>query len=128
MRHIEDAEQIALMDWARFHPVGIEQGKIADWLIHIPNGGKRNIREAARLKRMGVQAGVSDLLLALPVGKSAGLWIELKAPKGRASDAQKAWLERMQRVGYQVALCKGSGAAIAAIKYYLAGGLVEHVG
>ena len=34
------------------------------WL-HPANGGARDIREAARFKRMGVLAGASDLLLGI---------------------------------------------------------------
>ena len=34
------------------------------WL-HPANGGTRDIREAARFKRMGVLAGASDLLLGI---------------------------------------------------------------
>jgi hypothetical protein len=54
------------------------------WL-HPANGGTRDIREAARFKRMGVLAGASDLLF-WHRGNSFAL--ELKSPGGRLSDAQ----------------------------------------
>ncbi len=59
--------------------------------FHVPNGGRRGKREAAEFKRMGVQPGVSDLLFLLPGGRVGA--IELKLPKGRQSDAQKAFAE-----------------------------------
>ena len=49
--HFEDDEQAAVFDWAAHMPA-------LKWMHSIPNGGKRNIREAARLKRQGVKSGV----------------------------------------------------------------------
>lgn len=57
----------------------------------IPNGGSRDKREAARLKWQGVLAGMPDLII-LHDGRTFG--IELKAPKGRLSDAQKDIADR----------------------------------
>ena len=96
MKHREDMEQFALMQWARItrHNGGV----IADWLIAIPNGGKRNAGEAARMKKQGVKAGVSDLFLALPAKRFHGLWIEMKAPEtntspaGKLTQAQLVWV------------------------------------
>jgi hypothetical protein len=65
------------------------------WL-HPANGGTRDIREAARFKRMGVLAGASDLLL-WHRGNSFAL--ELKNPGGRLSDAQlELALQRCRRL------------------------------
>lgn len=116
MRHAEDAEQLALMTWAKSHVGGI---RVADYLIHIPNGGKRNVIEAARLKRMGVKAGVSDLFLPVPRGAAHGLWVEMKAGKGRVSEAQQEWLNKMAQHGYATAICYGHEAAKRAITAYL---------
>jgi hypothetical protein len=56
-------------------------------LLAIPNGGARDARTGAMLKREGVRAGVWDLLLAKPglPGRpvSHGLWIEVKSPERR---------------------------------------------
>ncbi len=54
----------------------------------VPNGGVRNVREAARFKAMGVRAGVSDLVFQWAGGSGC---IELKAPGGRQSGRQKAF-------------------------------------
>jgi hypothetical protein len=52
-----------------------------DWfrVFHVANGGKRNTSEAVKFKRMGVVAGVSDLVCLLPEGKVG--FIELKFGK-----------------------------------------------
>lgn len=124
MRHREDDEQKALMQWARF--ARLRGVLVSDHLVAIPNGGKRNVREAARLKAQGVKSGVSDLFLALPAKGFCGLWIELKAPKtptsaaGRPSQAQLDWLDRMAMVGYAAQLCYGWQSAKESIESYLA--------
>lgn len=124
LRHIEDDHQKALMQWAKVTRLrGII---VADFLIAIPNGGKRNFNEAARMKGQGVKAGVSDLFLALPANGACGLWIELKAPAtkttkaGKPTPLQVEWLERMSQVGYAARLCFGWIAAKETIQEYLA--------
>jgi hypothetical protein len=117
MRHIEDSEQAALIEWADRSTInGIRVGR---HLLHIPNGGKRNAREAARLKRQGVRAGVPDLFLALPRGPAAGLFIEMKAAKGRTSEKQQEWLNRLALAGYATHVCHGFDAARRVITAYL---------
>lgn len=116
MNHIEDNEQICLMEW-----VSAQSGKFPELslIFHIPNGGKRNAREAARFKRMGVKAGVPDLFLPVPRGGCHGLFIELKAPHGKLSDNQRNWLERLKAKGYAVSVCYGCTEAQRDILQYL---------
>ena len=61
----EDTEQIQVINWAHWN---IEKYPEPKWLHHIPNGGRRDRVEAAKLKEMGVKAGVSDLCLPYPKG------------------------------------------------------------
>lgn len=102
MRHIEDTEQITLVRWAE-----LQMGKYPelDMLFHIPNGGKRDAREAARFKQMGVKAGVPDLFLAVPRGGFHGLFIEMKSPDGKVAEHQKKWLGKLAKRGYDTAVC-----------------------
>lgn len=53
----------------------------------IPNGGKRNKREAARLKAEGVIAGAPDLLVIV---RGVPMGLELKTDRGAQSDEQEA--------------------------------------
>ena len=125
MKTLEEDHQIALMTWAKLHQC--LDGKVADWLIAIPNGGHRHKKTAARLKAAGVKAGVSDLFLALPLGGFAGLWIELKAPKsatapaGTPTQSQIDWLDRMAKAGYLATVCVGWESARDTIVGYLGG-------
>lgn len=117
MIHEEDREQMALMEWA-----GMMRGRLpeVEWLIHIPNGGKRSAREAGRLKAMGVKAGVSDLFLPVARGGKHGLWIEMKRKDGgRVSPYQREWMAAMEAQGYETRVCAGWEAAAEEIRKYL---------
>jgi hypothetical protein len=91
------------MVWARLHKVeGL--GAVSDYLIAIPNGGRRGKIESAMLKAEGVKAGVSDLFLAVPTRHYPGLWIEMKIKPNKPSHAQIDWLKSMALQGYAVAV------------------------
>ena len=70
---------------------------------HPPNGEHRSKRTGAKLKRMGVRAGAPDFIIILPNRVTACL--ELKAPKGSLSQAQRLWREDCRKIGvpYSVA-------------------------
>lgn len=117
MKHIEDAAQAALMQWA--HMRKYQDGKVADYIQHSPNGGLRSIATAARLKCQGTMAGFPDLFLFVPAGGYHGLMIEMKAPNGRLSVAQKKVLPRIESQGYRVEVCYSTESAIEVIQQYL---------
>lgn len=117
MKHIEDDHQAALFQWA-----GMQQATMPElaWLLHVPNGGRRDAREAARLKAQGVKAGVPDICLPVPRNGRHGLWIELKAPKnGRVSADQKRWIVGLNGNGYLACVCVGWEQARDVIVEYL---------
>lgn len=62
--------------------------------IAIPNGGRRDAVTGAMLKKEGATAGAPDLVLILDDGET--VWVELKTPKGRQSESQKAFQARLQ--------------------------------
>ena len=113
MNHLEDTEARCLWQWAMLIPV------LRDHLYAVPNGGKRNRIEAARMKGMGVRAGVSDYHLPVPRGIYRGLWIELKAGKNTATPEQKDWIERMRGQGHAAYVCRGWVQASTVLKWYL---------
>lgn len=122
-RYIEDGEGMALMAWAAV--TRWRKMSVAELLIHIPNGGKRNRREAARLRRMGVRAGIPDYFLHLPRGGWCGLWIELKRPKTPGvrvyppTDAQDGQLVHLAGCGYRTEVAYGWQEAAKIITDYL---------
>jgi hypothetical protein len=127
MQHFEHQHQVALIHWARHVQLkkasDVKPGStIADYLLAIPNGGKRSsAREGARLRAEGVKPGVSDLLLPLRRGGYAGLWLEMKAPGKRPSKDQSDWIDRMNAAGYHATWCDDWEDAAKVITDYLLG-------
>ena len=119
----EDQEQAALIKWCATRTYG---GVFLDEIIFaIPNGGLRNAREAAKLKRTGVRPGVFDLFL--PIGTFTnptkicfnGLFIEMKKIGGKSSAAQKDFQQLVDHLGYRAVVCEGWEEAANEISDYL---------
>jgi hypothetical protein len=73
-------------------------------IFSIPNGGTRNIREAVALKKTGLLAGASDLIVITPKGKL--MFVELKINKGKQSDAQIDFQQRVENLGFEYHIVK----------------------
>lgn len=69
-------------------------------LFAVPNGGTRNKKEAAEMKRQGVTAGVSDLFLAVPNKEFSGFFIEMKYGYNKATAEQLVFGNSMKIAGY----------------------------
>ena len=70
-------------------------------IFAIPNGGGRSRADGLKLKNEGVSPGVPDLFIP-----SLLLWIEMKSATGRASRAQKSWLNYLDGIGHNTAICR----------------------
>jgi len=71
----------------------------------VPNQrGTRERWEQAMFKALGVRAGVADLVFVLPCGRVA--FIELKAPRGVSSDAQRAFMRDCEALGAPYLICR----------------------
>ena len=66
-------------------------------MFSIPNEGKNAI-EQSRKKATGMLAGVSDTIVVFP---NKVLFIEFKDDKGRQSDKQKEFEERVNKLGFE---------------------------
>lgn len=108
----ESIELIKIMDWVRFN-------NLDKFIFHIANERRTTPQQGALLKRMGVLAGVSDLCVMKPSGMFHGLFIELKAEKGKATPKQLEFLETMRSNGYDACVVHGAERAIEHIKSYL---------
>lgn len=110
----EREDHLAYMKWAKFHPI------CRDYLIHIPNEGKRSRLNGHILVLEGLRSGVSDLLLAYPVSPYHGLFLELKRKRFyKISKKQQEWIDRMNSVGYKAQFAFGLDDAIAKTLLYL---------
>ena len=126
MKLSEHEEQVIVCEWLdtaavlRWPALAVVDGRLPYFAV--PNGGKRHIATAKKLKAEGVRAGVPDLAIMVPRGRRPGLFIEMKVKKGGVhSKAQKAWDVGLYSVGYATAVCKGADAAIETISHYLDG-------
>lgn len=54
---------------------------------HTPNAARRSLRSGARLKRLGMLAGVADIALVIPGGRIR--FLELKLPTTNQSEVQE---------------------------------------
>jgi hypothetical protein len=68
----------------------------------VPNGGKRDIKTGAFLKKEGQLAGVADLILLLPEGEA--IFVELKSGKNRQQESQKIFQKTVEKLGFSYLL------------------------
>jgi len=104
----EDEEQITLARW-------IDRRRPELLWTHPPNGGLRRVRQAAAFKRMGVKAGVPDILIFTPPPNTVvpGVAIELKREVGGTmSAAQRQWGIRLTELGWLHSVQHGATDAI----------------
>jgi VRR-NUC domain len=66
------------------------------WFCHVGNGGYRRPVEAAIMSGLGLRRGAPDLIFIV-AGRTFGL--ELKAPGGRLSPAQRQCHEEIRLAG-----------------------------
>ena len=112
MKFAESQLQISCIKWFRY--------QFPDKIIFaIPNGGKRNIREAVRFKREGVKAGIADLILLRPNKTKHGLCIELKTKIGKQSPEQKEFQKQTEFWNYQYKVCRNLDEFMKTVNDYI---------
>ena len=104
----EHSEQVGLINWFRGRFPGV-------LIFAIPNGEKRALSVAKRLKAEGVTRGVPDLYIP-----AWNLWIEMKRQKGgRLSPEQKQVIDYLKGIGHTVVVGRGAEDASAQILHFL---------
>jgi len=84
-------------------------------IFAIPNGEKRAITVAKRLKAEGVVRGIPDLFIP-----QWTLWVEMKRISGgQLSPEQKAMIQYLEGIGQKVIVAKGAGDASKQILEHL---------
>lgn len=92
MLHAESQFQQAIVKYLRIMNI---------FCFSVPNGQKLKITQAIKAKNEGLTAGVSDLIILLPNGKT--VFVEIKNPngKGRQSDSQKQFEQKVKSLGFE---------------------------
>lgn len=144
----ELAEQFGLVQWVRWWSHQRElAGGVAVRFFAVPNGGKRDVTEAAMKLMEGLVKGVPDLWFpqrrrgysglvvemkrAVEPGLSVSLWGgvggwagEVPTVPGKrwqggvVSPEQKEWLESLCAEGYFAVVCHGMQEAKAVVEWY----------
>lgn len=86
--------------------------------FHVPNGGKRDARAGAMMKRLGLRPGVADILLfrAGQNGFVDAFALELKAARGRPTETQLQFGHDWEAVNGFYCLAYGLNEALAALE------------
>jgi len=112
MNHKESKIQQACVRWFRYvHPTKL--------LFAIPNGGRRNLIEAVRMKAEGVTPGVADLFLMFGNGEHYGLFIEMKQGKGKQTEHQLGFQAYCNANKYKYVVCRSLDEFMNEINNYL---------
>lgn len=108
-RHVESGIQQAIVQWFRLqYPRYI--------IAAIPNGGFRNAKEATIMKREGILAGFSDLII---IAEHNVLFLEVKTPDGRLSEKQKEFQRKVCALGFEYIVCRSFDESALAIERWL---------
>lgn len=115
----EDSLQIAVANYLR-----LAYPKVL-W-THVANERQTSPQRGAKLKKMGVRAGMPDLLIfkvktetSRYSGLFVGLAIELKIGKNKPTTNQIVCLEQFESEGWYVDMCYSFDAAKKVIDNYL---------
>lgn len=108
-RHIESEIQQSAVSWFRYaYPSYI--------IAAIPNGGSRNVLEASNMKREGVLAGFSDLIV---IADHKVLFVEIKTPSGRQQQSQREFQHRVEVLGHRYVVCRSLDDFMQKVKDWL---------
>lgn len=113
-KHIEDDIQEAFFNTARM--VFPKLGKL---LFAVPNGGKRNKFEAARLQKQGVTPGVSDIICMVPNKEYHFLCLETKTETNDQSEHQIQFQKEVEQVGGLYVMFRSAAEGVEILKSYL---------
>lgn len=109
LRHIEEDIQSSCVTWFRLtYPQYV--------IFACPNGGSRNRLEAINMKRSGVLAGVSDLII---IAKRAVLFVKMKTKTGRQRENQKTFQSNIERLGFEYKICRSLSSFQLTIEKWL---------
>lgn len=113
-QHLEDDIQEAFFSAAR-----VAFPKLGKLLFAVPNGGKRDKKEAIRLQRQGVVPGVSDILCLIPNEKYSYLCLETKTSTNNQSDHQTSFEIQSVMAGGLYKVFRSAAEGIEILKEYL---------
>lgn len=94
-------------------------------LFAIPNGAflngtpQQRARQWKLLKAEGALSGVADLFLAVPTSRGGGLFIEMKAGKGKQTQEQVEFERGARAAGYGYMVCRSLDEFVEAVEGWI---------
>ncbi|MFS0736951.1 VRR-NUC domain-containing protein [Sphingomonas sp. 1P06PA] len=82
-------------------------------IVAIPNAAKRTRWAAQQAKREGMATGFPDVMCIWPGGIA---FVEFKSAKGRLSDNQSEWLDRLTALGFPATVSRDPDHALAFLR------------
>ena len=117
----ESEVQVNTLKW-----LGLYNPKAREATIRIANEGKRTASGHKLASALGMYGGASDLFIAWPNQRYAGLFLEVKPPNYKATPSkmlhhqrQLNFLIHMKSLGYQGDVGVGFDECVRIIKQYL---------
>lgn len=104
MKHPEHDIQVGIVNYLRLKKI---------FCFAVPNGGLRNLKTAAFLKKEGATAGVSDLII---LRKGECIFVEIKTKTGRQSPEQKVFQAAVELLGFKYLIFRNLDDAINFVK------------
>lgn len=97
------------------------------YIYAVPNGGKRSIGVAVKMKREGVKRGVPDVFIPFVKFDYSGvkgiiypgMYLETKTVTGKLSKEQKEYKAHLEMQGYAYRVCRSADELIEATADYL---------
>lgn len=117
-RYPEYHEQKALIHWAKLNASRYPDLKR---LCAIPNGAHVAPTHRQLLVAAGLRPGMPDLFLPALRNGFGGMFIEMKAAKGRLSEQQTVIIDELRQTGYHVIVARSWQAAATELMAYVKG-------
>lgn len=114
----EEEMQIAFFTWVRLNEKNYPELR---FLFAIPNGGKRDVVTASKLKAGGTRPGIPDTFLPVQKRGYSGLWIEFKTKSGRLSKEQLEFAVHLEQNRFLYVICREFTHAVKEVIDYLGG-------
>lgn len=105
-----------MVEWAALHE---ERYPALKLLFGVPNASRRSPQLARVLKREGMKAGVSDLILLAAARGHHFAAIEMKVRPNKPTKEQLAFLQAVDKAYGIGVVCYSADSAIKFLKWYL---------
>jgi hypothetical protein len=112
MKEQEHQLQVSCIKWFRLQ----YRGRL---IYAIPNGSKRNIVTATKLKAEGVTKGIPDIHIPIANRFYHGLYIEMKIKPNSPTTSQKEMMNQLHTNGYKCSVCYSLEDFMSVVNEYM---------